>query len=191
MQVQPIVPNPVYEERYVQHKTDQYAVEDVESMDEFFLVPDHKVDDFEAPSYEMANLQSTEPEKEIVVSQEIKVRGTTTFVNPYAAGNKVGQLDLGNSLDEIWNRSANANSNQNNSSDNSKVNADHDNQAFMHLPNVVGHPEKESELNSCMSDHSDNAQSSKTPAAMNTEDAAWFNPVFPQLSYICIVWLRI
>ena len=191
MQVQPTVPNPVYEERYVQHKTDQYAVEDVESMDEFFLVPDHKVDDFEAPSYEMANLQSTEPEKEIVVSQEIKVRGTTTFVNPYAAGNKVGQLDLGNSLDEIWNRSANANSNQNNSSDNSKVNADHDNQAFMHLPNVVGHPEKESELSSCMSDHSGSAQSSKTPAAMNTEDAAWFNSVFPQLSYICIVWLRI
>ena len=97
------VANPVYEERYVQHKkTDRYAVKDVESMEDFFLVPDHNLDDFEAPSYEMANLQSTAPEKEIVVSQEIKVKGTTTFVNvnPYAASNKASQLDLENSLDD-------------------------------------------------------------------------------------------
>ena len=170
MHVKPTIANPAFEEHYVEHNGDRHAVhEDVESMDEFFLVPDHKLQDLETQSFEeheMANLYSVEPKREIVVSQEIKVRGNTTLVNPYASGNKVGKLDLANSLDEIWNRSANANSNQNNN-----TNTDYDSQARMHLPNVVVHPEEESEFNSS-SRHSGRAQSSKTPAAMNAEDAA-------------------
>ena len=160
IQVKPVVSNPAFEERYVEHNKMQHAMGETDSMDEYFLVSSHKLENPEAQSfegYEMANLNSPDikkPEGQVVVSQKIKVSGTT-FSNPYvAAAKQVGQLDIESSINEIWT----ANSNQNNN--NMEDDPDHNSQAFMHLPNVVVHPWEEAELATQLSSRAASAHSS-------------------------------
>ena len=160
IQVKPVVSNPAFEERYVEHNKMQHAMGETDSMDEYFLVSSHKVEDPDTQSlegYEMADLNSPDTKKpgQVIVSQKIKVTGTT-FSNPYAAAaDKVGQLDIESSIDKIWNANSNTNNN------NMEGDPDHNRQAFMHLPNVVAHPWEEAELATQLSSRSASAHSSK------------------------------
>ena len=160
-QVKAVVSNPGFEERYIDRKEMQHAMGETDSMDEYFLVSSQKLEDLEAhDGYEMADFNSPDikkPEGEVVVSQKIKVSGTT-FSNPYAtAAKQVGQLDMESSINEIWKSNSNKNNNNN---DNTEDGPDHNSQAFMHLPNVVVHPWEEAELAAQLSSRAASAHSS-------------------------------
>ena len=169
VKIQVKVSNPEFEERYVDRKEMQHAMGETDSMDEYFLVSSQKLEDPEAQSfegYEMTDFNSPDikkPEGEVVVSQKIKVSGTT-FSNPYAAAAKqVDQLDMESSINEIWKSNSNQNNNNNNnnnSNNNTEDATDHNSQAFMHLPNVVVHPWEEAELATQLSSRAASAHSS-------------------------------
>ena len=113
------------EERYVQHKKGGYddSLSDRSSIDEFYLLPQHKKDDFDTKSFESheldefnsaASTPASQRKIDIVTSTEISVPGTV-FANPMARkGGKIERLsDFEGSIDEMWNK-ASDNSNNNN-----------------------------------------------------------------------------
>lgn len=115
------------EERYtyVQHKKggSDDSLSDCSSINEFYLLPQHKKDDFDAKSFESheldefnstASTPASQRKVDIITSTEVSVPGTV-FVNPMAhKSDKIEQLsDLEGSINEIWNK-ASDNSNNNN-----------------------------------------------------------------------------
>ena len=116
---------PGAEERYVQHKRNSFDnLSDRSSMDEFFLLPEHKKDDIDTKSFESyelddfnstASTPASQRKIDIITSTEISVPGTI-FTNPLALkeGENIERLsNLEGSIDEIWNK-ASDNSNNNN-----------------------------------------------------------------------------
>ena len=113
------------EERYVQHKKGGFddSLSDRSSIDEFYLLPQHKKDDIDTKSFESyeldefnstASTPASQRKVDIVTSTEISVPGTV-FANPMVhKGDKIERLsNLEGSIDEIWNK-ASDNSNNNN-----------------------------------------------------------------------------
>lgn len=113
------------EERYVQHRQGGFddSLSDRSSIDEFYLLPQHKKDDIDTKSFESheldefnsnASTPASQRKVDIVTSTEISVPGTV-FANPMVhKGDKIDQLsDLEGSIDEMWKKASN-NSNNNN-----------------------------------------------------------------------------
>ena len=116
---------PGAEERYVQHKKNSFDdnLSDRSSIDEYYLLPEHKKDDFETKSFEsheLDELNSTAStpasmrKTDIITSTEISVPGTI-FTNPMALkSDNIERLsNFEGSIEEIWNK-ASDNSNNNN-----------------------------------------------------------------------------
>ena len=110
------------EERYVQHRKGGYddSQSDRSSIDEFYLLPQHKKDDFDTKSFESheldefnsaASTPASQRKIDLVTSMtEISVPGT---VIPNPMFHKGDKIDMEGSIDEMWNK-ASDNSNNNN-----------------------------------------------------------------------------
>ena len=114
------------EERYVQHKKGGYddSLSDRSSIDEFYLLPQHKKDDIDTKSFESheldefnstASTPASQRKIDLVTSMtEISVPGTVIPNPMFHKGDKIDRIsDMEGSIDEMWNK-ASDNSNNNN-----------------------------------------------------------------------------